>query len=352
MIEIEDSQLKIDDKIWEKDNLIFVEEISRGANGIVFLAEDPFLERKVAFKIWNKIRPFDIRDKYKQGLLEARKAWDAKKLTISWHDPKLDNLDFISDESDILSINNIVGDIYYAGNAFGYFYTVMEYIKGFTLKNILESEINNITLELKTMMGWPNSGMLPLGIKVNMALRLCEYNEAFFNNDIIHGDLHWKNVMICNLCKTNKFGDELFTYDMKIIDFGTSYFSGEEVGAERNFKTLIETINRCIYPFKLEDIKASSKPVDNRNFSYWIKKQLYAIRAGFYELGQEYVGWPLYYSFGTYELTTKGFDMDLNTVKAMIRQYEQDKKIILNRKFLGSSRNWDSFDGRYAIRRD
>lgn len=180
MIKIKDSQLIIDDRIWEKDSLFFLEEISRGANGIVFLAEDPFLERKVAFKIWNKIRPSDIRDKYKQGLLESRKAWTAKKLTISWHDPKLDNQNFIPDDSDILSIQNIVGDIYYAGNAYGYFYTVMEYIEGFTLKSILEKEKNDIPLDLKTMMGWPASGMLPLGTKVNMALRLCEYNEALY----------------------------------------------------------------------------------------------------------------------------------------------------------------------------
>lgn len=352
MIKIEDSQLIIDNKIWQKDNLIFIEEISHGANGIVFLAEDPFLERKVAFKIWNKIRPSDIRDKYKQGLLEARKAWNAKKLTISWHDPKLDNPYFVSDGSDILSINNIVGDIYYAGNASGYFYTVMEYIEGFTLKYILEREFPNIPLDLKIMMNWSDFGMLPLGVRVNMALRLCEYNEAFFDNDIVHGDLHWKNVMICNLCRTNKFGDDLYTYDMKIIDFGTSYFSGEEVGVERNFNTLIETINRCIYPLKLEDIMASSKPVDYKNFSSWIKKQLYAIRAGFYELGQEYVGWPLYYSLGTYQLTTEGFGIDLNTVKTMIKQYEQDKTVILDKKYLGSSRNWDSFDGRFAIRGD
>lgn len=228
----------------------------------------------------------------------------------------------------------------------------MEYIKGVTLENILESEIKNIPLDLKTMMGWPDSGMLPLGVKVNMALRLCEYNEAFFDNDIIHGDLHWKNVMICNLCHTNKCSDDLFTYDMKIIDFGTSYFSGEEVGTERNFKTLIETINRCIYPFSLEDIKASPKPIDSKKLSYWIKKQLYAIRAGFYELEQEYVGWPLYYSFGTYQLTTKGFDIDLSTVKSMIRQFEMEKKVMLDKKYLGTSRNWDSFDGRFAIRRD
>ena len=56
----------------------------------------------------------------------------------------------------------------------------MEYIEGFTLKSILEKEKNDIPLDLKTMMGWPASGMLPLGTKVNMALRLCEYNEAFY----------------------------------------------------------------------------------------------------------------------------------------------------------------------------
>lgn len=45
MIKIQDSQLMIDNKIWQRDSLIFIKEISRGANGIVFLAADPFLDR-------------------------------------------------------------------------------------------------------------------------------------------------------------------------------------------------------------------------------------------------------------------------------------------------------------------
>lgn len=69
-------------------------------------------------------------------------------------------------------------------------------------------------------------------------------------------------------------------------------------------------------------------------------------------MGQEYVGWPLYRSYGTYQLTTEGYDIDLSTVKTKIRQYERDGKIMLVEKFLGLSQNWDSFDGRFAKRRD
>ncbi len=79
MICIKGDNLVIDSKIWEKDGLIFIKEISRGANGIVYLAEDPFLGRKVVFKIWTKLKPNDLRDKFKQGKEEAKKTWEADK---------------------------------------------------------------------------------------------------------------------------------------------------------------------------------------------------------------------------------------------------------------------------------
>ncbi len=67
---------------------------------------------------------------------------------------------------------------------------------------------------------------------------------------------------------------------------------------------------------------------------------------------QEYVGWPLYHAFGTYELTTKGFNIDLSRVKVIISNLLEREEIVLSKKFLGSSKNWDSFDGRFAIRGD
>ena len=58
-------------------------EIVRGANGIVFEADDNLLDRKVAIKIWTKLKPNDRRDKIQQGIAEARKAYQAKREEVA-----------------------------------------------------------------------------------------------------------------------------------------------------------------------------------------------------------------------------------------------------------------------------
>lgn len=145
------------------------------------------------------------------------------------------------------------------------------------------------------------------------------------------------------------------TYNLKIIDFGTSYFSGEKVSLERSFATLIETINHCIYPFKLEEIKACKEPEDKSNITevtLWLERQLFALRAAFFELGQEYVGWPLYRAFGTYQLTTKGFGIETKYIKESIVKQVHNGKIEMSKQFIGVSEDWDTFDGRTAKRKD
>lgn len=278
---------------------------------------------------------------------------------VNWHDEKLDDPYFIADKSDILQVTDkIVGQIYYAGSYKQYFYTVMEFIKGITLKDFLKKDFISLGLisDDKLKVG-NDKNIIPFGVKANIALKLVRYNHIFLSNNIIHGDLHWKNIMIVNFIRQRPYGSVNFyhTYDIKIIDFGTSYFSGEEVGLKLTFDKLIETIDYCIYPFKLKNIKASEFPEncnDINKMRRWIEDQLFALRAGFFELGQEYVGWPLYRAFGTYELTTKGFGIETKYIKNMIKEQVEKKLIILTSEFLGESEDWDTFDGRTAVRRD
>lgn len=358
MICINEGSLVIDDQNVEIDFLVFEKEISRGANGIVFLAIDSLLNRKVAFKIWLKLNANDIRDKKKQGLYESKKLWLAKETAANWHDEKLENPYFIADKSDILQVTDrIVGQIYYAGSYNEYFYTVMEFIEGVTLKEFLTKDFISLGLNTDDKLKGNDNKIITFGVKINIALKLTRYNHIFLSNNIIHGDLHWKNIMIVNFLRQRPYGSIKFyhSYDIKIIDFGTSYYSGEEVGLHKTFDKLIETIDKCIKPFKLKYIKANEFPEnsnDIKRMKRWIEDQLFAIRAGFFELGQEYVGWPLYRAFGTYELTTKGFGVETKYVKDIIKEQVAKNVITLSSEFLGESEDWDTFDGRTAVRKD
>ncbi len=358
MILINDGNLFIDGDIVEINYLYFIKEISRGANGIVFLAIDTVLDRKVAFKIWLKLNPKDIRNKQIQGLSETKKMCLAKDVISNWHDPKLDNPYFVSDESDIIKVTEkIVAQVYYAGYYKDYFYTVMEFIDGFTLKDFLSKSFDNMGLVSDDKMNvGDDQRLIPFGVKANIALKLVEYNKMFVDNNIAHGDLHWKNVMITNFRRQRPYASIHFehTFDIKVIDFGTSFFTDHNISIERSFNTLMETIDHCIYPFCLEEIKASKKPTEYNvnSMTKWLREQLYALRAAFYELGQEYVGWPLYGAFGTYEITTKGFGIETKYIKDIINQQVKNDRIILSEQFLGESKDWDTFDGRYAKRGD
>ena len=340
MIKIEDGNLVIDGEVIKVNNLSFVEEVSRGANGIVFLATDTSLNREVAFKIWLKLKQKDFRDKHKQGLKEMQKQIEAKKVLSEWHDPKLDNPYFVPDKSDILTIPlDLIGEVYFTGFVKEYFYTAMEFIKGFTLKEFLPTS-------------WYDD-FIPYGVKVHIALQLTRYNQVLMNSKIVHGDLHWKNIMITDYTRTKSFIEgNTFSYKIRIIDFGTSYYSGKEVSVDRAFRTLIETVNHCIAPLKLEDIKACSEPEDTNDINEmttWIIAQLQAIRAAFFELKQEYVGWPFYREFGTYALKSY---VETKYVKDSINKLANEGKIILLERFIGDSKTWDAFDGRRAIRGD
>jgi serine/threonine protein kinase len=312
-IRIENGSLLIDSKAQHIGDLVFDHEIARGANGIVFKATDPILQRSVAIKIWLTLNTRDRRDKYKQGLHEARKTWKAKGPQVA--------------------------ELLYSGTLDdNTFFTVMEYIEGSSLRNLLQTQ------------------KLSFGMRANIAEQLVDLNEEFIRKGLVHGDLHWNNVMLVENFSPRDYFDltKHRRFSLKIIDFGTSYYSGESASLERNHEVLIETIDKCISPFKVREIKASEEsPVeDSHGTAIWLRRSLYAIRAALFELGYEFVGWPLYRKFGTYELTTIGFGIDLTVIKERARTLIQSKTIKANEESLGASSEWGSFDGRYENRKD
>ena len=359
MIYVSKGNLFIDNEVVTINYLLFKEEISRGANGIVFLAYDTVLKREVAVKIWLSFRARDIRNKKEQGVIEAQKACAARDAIHEWHDERIDNPYFIPDENDILRVTEqLIGQIYFAGYHKEYFYTVMEFIKGITLEDFLKGNIDSLRIipQGGTIFR-DESQRIPFGVKANIALNLIRYNRILLKNGINHGDLHLRNIMITKYYYQHKNAsiEYYHTFEMKIIDFGTSYFMGKEVSIERSFDILMDTVNQCIFPFRLEEINACGEyedKTDIEKMTTWLTRQLYALRAAFFELGQEYVGWPLYRAFGTYLLTTKGFDIQTDKIKELITEQEKTGAIKMSEQFLGVSEEWDTFDGRTAVRGD
>ena len=98
---LNDGHLMIGASLIEIPNLSFIEIIGSGANSLVFKAKHEYLDTIIAVKIWIKIKPGDKRDKFKQGIEEAKKTFRIKD-------------------------SNVVR-LYDAGRVNDYFYATMDY---------------------------------------------------------------------------------------------------------------------------------------------------------------------------------------------------------------------------------
>lgn len=331
--EIKDKKLIVNNKIYEVSGFEFEKEISRGANGIVYLVYNTLLDQKFALKIWLRLKANRNRPKAEQGIEEAKKTIKAQEELFKWEDKIDSNPYFIKDKGELIkNTHKLVGRIFYAGKLDDFFYTIMEYIDGMTLKSFLEKQ---------------DSYDIPFGVKYHIAFQILEYNNLLLSKKYVHGDLHYENIMI-------EVSQDSHTYDIKIIDFGTSFYTTKEKSLKRNLRLVEETINHCITPFSLKSIRASSLPQGAKDYNLvikWMFEQLNALRAAFYQLGAKYVGWPYYYELGTYQLNPPS-NISLDSIKSEIKQYEEEKKIILNKKFLSISDNWSDFNGETAVRGD
>lgn len=155
------------------DNIKFDNTIGLSGNsGVVFFGRDMILDRKVAVKLWMKMKSTDSRPKELQGKFEARKSAQVN--------------------------NSYFAQMYSSGTIDGYFYAIQEYIDGITLRDWLGSKPS---LDERRWI-WS---------KIVEAIKLAHAKNIY------HGDLHWKNIILIE--------DSRQMSTIKIIDFGTSEFS-------------------------------------------------------------------------------------------------------------------------------
>jgi serine/threonine protein kinase len=321
MFEVVDGRIIGDGMPLEIPGVIISAELSRGANGIVYVGADTLLERPVAVKIYTKLRAKDARDKALQGMEEARKSWRALR------QPKEEF--HIAEPYEKLFYSSVV-EIYNAGVlADGTFFVVMEFIDGVTLRD------------------WLPSHRFPIGRKFYIAEALTELDAQWGKSHIYHGDLHWNNVMIekDNRPKTYwEIGER--APKIKILDFGTSYFSHAPNSSERHFRVLAETATRCISPIPLDEILPGEKPKDLGTVKTrsWIQKSICAFRAALFLMGRQAVGWPYYVnSMLGYKVPSH---TDIEPAKALIKRLGLLDRTDQETEVLGGSPQWSEFDGR------
>jgi serine/threonine protein kinase len=293
-------KLHIDGREVDLNGYVFEKEISRGASGILYLANDPILERALAVKLWTKLRPDDARDKIRQGMSEAQKAWKAQ-----------------SDE---------VVRIFFSGFLGGVFYTVMEVVPGQTLKSWLRVGTRRI-----------------LGEQFYIAETLIDFDANLISRGIVHGDLHWENIMICEDESPDEgWGTRYRNPIIKILDFGTSRFSGKEVSIKRHYGVLVKTVRECILPVPLDEIMPAAKPKEagTDKTREWLRKSIYAVRASLHEMGH-HTGWP-YYIDAMAGLTVPRHS-NLDAAKKLLTAMLADGRI--NARYLGGSEVWSKMDG-------
>lgn len=131
----------------------FLDALGSGANGVVFLVKNKWLNREEALKIWLALRDKDDRDKIAQGMLEAQKLADAEC--------------------------DAVIPIYAAGTIEGQlFYSTMQYVRGPSLRQVLKHP--DLT---------PQHRLL-LGRKYGTAL------HEIADLGLVHGDPHDGNILL------------------------------------------------------------------------------------------------------------------------------------------------------------
>lgn len=215
-----DGTLTLAEKAVRIPNIHIKQEIGRGANALVFLGENQFLERKVAVKIW-MLHPgkYDRRDKFRQGIYEARKV-------ASLEHP------------------NII-KVFDAGDINGLFYMTMEFYEGVTLNKWMASKYRTFPARLKL------AQCLIHGVVAKA------HQEG-----ILHGDLHLGNILTS--VGDPEFWNE-FNADLKVIDFGTSYFSERGFSASRHWRVLEASIDHLLHPLKVRPLFYHLRPRECTN---------------------------------------------------------------------------------------
>ncbi|MGB5895153.1 MAG: serine/threonine-protein kinase, partial [Ignavibacteriaceae bacterium] len=146
-----------------------IEKLGEGGMGVVYLAEDTKLERRVAIKFLPHYISINSEER-QRFKIEAKAA-------ASLNHPNISTIHAIEESEDQIFI-------------------VMEYIDGFELKDKIKSS------------------SLPVDETIQIATQIAEGLEAAHKNGIVHRDIKASNIMIA------KDGN------VKIMDFGLAKIKG------------------------------------------------------------------------------------------------------------------------------
>jgi len=167
-------------------------ELGNGKNGVVYLAFNSILQRLEALKVWRTLDSKDKRNKLAQGLREAQKL--AK----------------VSPE--------YAATIYDAREVGGVLIATMEYVAGHTLSHYQSTASPDVCLGLAE-------------------LYLAAIIETT-TDETRHGDAHANNVMVY----TDNADPNVPRLRLKLLDFGTSLYSGKDASEDRHWRLVKKTI--------------------------------------------------------------------------------------------------------------
>lgn len=199
------------------EELEIVELLGSGANGYVIKVFDKKDDTIKALKIWAKIKDLDSRNKIEQGIKECEKL----KLVDS---------------------TVPVPHIYTTGIKNGFFYSLMEYFDGITLKKWLTTKP-------------------PLYLRYEITILILKtfWFISIRDTKTIHGDLHLGNILV--KIENNKIKNFL------LIDFGTSIYSDSKNSFKRHWTVFENTLNKLLYPFSPKLFPKVACPPLNYNTS-------------------------------------------------------------------------------------
>ena len=186
-----ENKLLIDDKEFGIQDIVFVEEIGKGANAKVFRVRNSLLDRYEAIKIWVERKRSDSVDIKRFNNEVSKNANIEIAGVASFYDAKIEA---------------------------GVYYARLQYIEGKTLKEYLEHKPE-------------------FALRVDVLNKILKTLDKVYKKGYFHGDLHNRNIIVnCN--------------EPTIIDFGTSVFSGQDKSHERDCRMLVNLCYEIVPEFK------------------------------------------------------------------------------------------------------
>ena len=183
---VKDGKLILGAEEFELPGYSILEAIGDGANAEVFLVYNEVLDRNEALKVWRPHK-HQVSVSKEQFYAELRK-------------------------NALFTGNDSIATVYTGGYQAGIYYCIMEYCPGITLKEFLKSD---------------PSWLYRWGI----ARQISDTMKMLYERGVFHGDLHSNNIIIDTENEHNF---------LKILDLGTSFFSGREKSQKRDAQLLFD----------------------------------------------------------------------------------------------------------------